>query len=144
MALNIAEHGYDVTLWNLDLAAVDALIASAGVLALRLVRCDTIEALVVAMPVPSAIILLVPARDLVDLIIDALIPFLAAGDTIIDGGNSNFRDTIARAKRLELAGLAYLGIGVYGGSDGARCGPSIMAGGTAATYASIALVLEAI
>jgi len=108
------------------------------------VRCDTIEALVVAMPVPRAIILLVPAGDPVDLNIDALIPFLAAGDTIIDGGNSDFRDTIARTKRLEAAGLAYLGIGVSGGSDGARRGPSIMAGGTAATYASIAPVLETI
>ena len=73
-----------------------------------------------------------------------MIPFLAAGDTIIDGGNSDFRDTIARTKRLEAAGLAYLGIGVSGGSDGARRGPSIMAGGTAATYASIAPVLETI
>lgn len=96
------------------------------------------------MPVPRAIILLVPAGDPVDLNIDALIPFLAAGDTIIDGGNSDFRDTIARTKRLEAAGLAYLGIGVSGGSDGARRGPSIMVGGTAATYASIAPVLETI
>tara|TARA_B110000208_G_scaffold33031_1_gene43469 strand:+ start:366 stop:650 length:285 start_codon:yes stop_codon:yes gene_type:complete len=54
LALNIAEHGHDVILWNLDLAAVDGLIASAGDLALRLVRCDTIEALVVAVPVPRA------------------------------------------------------------------------------------------
>ena len=144
LALNIAEQGHDVALWSLDLAAVDGLIASAGNLALRLVRCDTIEALVVAIPVPRAIILLVPAGDPVDLNIDALIPFLAAGDTIIDGGNSDFRDTIARTKRLEAAGLAYLGIGVSGGSDGARRGPSIMAGGTAATYASIAPVLETI
>ena len=144
LALNIAEQGHDVAVWNLDLAAVDGLIASAGNLAPRLVRCDTIEALVVAMPVPRAIILLVPAGDPVDLNIDALIPFLAAGDTIIDGGNSDFRDTIARTKRLEAAGLAYLGIGVSGGSDGARRGPSIMAGGTAATYASIAPVLETI
>ena len=144
LALNIAEQGHDVAVWNLDLAVVDGLIASAGNLAPRLVRCDTIEALVVAMPVPRAIILLVPAGDPVDLNIDALIPFLATGDTIIDGGNSNFRDTIARTKRLEAAGLAYLGIGVSGGSDGARRGPSIMAGGTAATYASIAPVLETI
>ena len=144
LALNIAEQGHDVAVWNLDLAAVDGLIASAGNLAPRLVRCDTIEALVVAMPVPRAIILLVPAGDPVDLNIDALIPFLATGDTIIDGGNSDFRDTIARTKRLEAAGLAYLGIGVSGGSDGARRGPSIMAGGTAATYASIAPVLETI
>jgi|TARA_B110000259_G_scaffold31620_1_gene34689 6-phosphogluconate dehydrogenase len=144
LALNIAEHGHDVALWNLDFAAVDGLIASAGNLASRLVRCETVKALVGAIPKPRAIILLVPAGAPVDIIIDELIPLLSAGDTIIDGGNSDFRDTISRTKRLEAAGLAYLGIGVSGGSEGARRGPSIMAGGTAATYASVAPVLEAI
>ena len=96
LALNIAEQGHDVALWSLDLAAVDGLIASAGNLALRLVRCDTIEALVVAIPVPRAIILLVSAGDPVVLHIDSLLPFLAAVDTIIDGGTSNLRDPLAR------------------------------------------------
>ena len=144
LALNIAENGYDVGLWNLDLAAVDNLIASAGDLASRLVKCESVQGLVETMPTPRAIILLVPAGAPVDLTIDELIPLLSAGDTIIDGGNSDFRDTISRTKRLEAEGLAYLGVGVSGGSEGARHGPSIMAGGTVATYASIAPVLEAI
>jgi len=144
LALNIAENGHDVAIWNLDLAPVDALIASAGDLAPRLIRCDDISNLVHALPAPRAIILLVPAGKAIDTCIDELLPLLSPGDTIIDGGNSDFRDTIERTKRLEKVGLAYLGIGVSGGAEGARRGPSMMAGGTSATYAALKPVLTAI
>ena len=144
LALNIAENGYDVAIWNLDLSAVDALIASAGDLAPRLIRCDEISNLVHSLPAPRAIILLVPAGKAVDRCIDELLPLLSSGDTIIDGGNSDFRDTIERTKRLEEVGLAYLGIGVSGGAEGARRGPSMMAGGTSATYVAVEPVLTAI
>ena len=144
LALNIAENGYDIAIWNLDLSAVDSLIASAGDLALRLARCDNIINLVHNLAAPRAIILLVPAGKAVDSCIDELLPLLSPGDTIIDGGNSDFRDTIERTKRLEEAGLAYLGIGVSGGAEGARRGPSMMAGGTRANYAAVEPVLTAI
>ena len=126
LALNIAENGTDVALWNLDLLDIDALIASAGPLAQKLKKSDSIKAMVQAMPQPRAIILLVPAGTPVDQTIDNLIPLLSSGDTIIDGGNSDFRDTVARCRRVEAAGLAYLGIGISGGAEGARHGPSIM------------------
>ena len=144
LALNIAENGYDIAIWNLDLSAVDSLIASAGDLALRLARCDNIINLVHNLAAPRAIILLVPAGKAVDSCIDELLPLLSLGDTIIDGGNSDFRDTIERTKRLEEVGLAYLGIGVSGGAEGARRGPSMMAGGTRANYAAVEPVLAAI
>lgn len=144
LALNIAENGHDIAIWNLDLSAVDLLIASAGDLASRLVKCDKIINLVHNLAAPRAIILLVPAGKAVDRCIDELLPLLSPGDTIIDGGNSDFRDTIERTKRLEEAGLAYLGIGVSGGAEGARRGPSMMAGGTKANYAAVEPVLAAI
>ncbi|MDS9950572.1 MAG: NADP-dependent phosphogluconate dehydrogenase, partial [Planktomarina sp.] len=144
LALNIAENGYDIAIWNLDLSAVDSLIASAGDLAPRLARCDNIVNLVHNLAAPRAIILLVPAGKAVDSCIDELLPLLSPGDTIIDGGNSDFRDTIERTKRLEEVGLAYLGIGVSGGAEGARRGPSMMAGGTRANYAAVEPVLAAI
>ncbi len=144
LALNIAENGFDITLWNLDLSTVDTLIAEAGELAPKLHKADDIADLVAKMPTPRAIILLVPAGKPVEMTIDTLIPLLSPGDTIIDGGNSDFRETIARTKRVEAAGLAYLGVGVSGGSEGARHGPSMMAGGTAATYTAIEPVLQAI
>ena len=144
LALNIAENDYDITLWNLDLSTVDDLIGSAGDLAPRLHKASDIEDMVAKMASPRAIILLVPAGKPVEMTIDTLIRLLSPGDTIIDGGNSDFRETIARTKRVEAAGLAYLGVGVSGGAKGARHGPSMMAGGTAATYAAIEPVLQAI
>jgi 6-phosphogluconate dehydrogenase len=144
LALNFAEKGHDVALWNLELEAVDRLIASAGDLATRLQRCETLMDMVVALPVPRSIVLMIPAGAPVDQTIAALRPLLSAGDTIIDGGNSDFRDTITRTKGLEAAGLSYLGIGVSGGAEGARRGPSMMVGGTGSSYGRVAPILEAI
>ena len=144
LALNFAEKGHDVALWNLELEAVDRLIASAGDLATRLQRCETLIDMVAALPVPRSIVLMIPAGAPVDQTIAALRPLLSPGDTIIDGGNSDFRDTITRTKGLEAAGLSYLGIGVSGGAEGARRGPSMMVGGTGSSYSRVAPILEAI
>ena len=100
LALNFAEKGHDVALWNLELEAVDRLIASAGDLATRLQRCETLIDMVAALPVPRSIVLMIPAGAPVDQTIGALRPLLSPGDTIIDGGNSDFRDTITRTKGL--------------------------------------------
>ena len=81
LALNIAENGTDVALWNLDLLDIDALIASAGPLAQKLKKSDSVKAMVQAMPQPRAIILLVPAGTPVDHTIDNLIPLLSSGVT---------------------------------------------------------------
>ena len=144
LALNFAEKGQNVALWNLDLDMVDRLIASAGDLSARLQRCESLADLVTALPVPRAIVLMIPAGRPVDQTIAALLPLLSAGDTIIDGGNSDFRDTMIRTKTLEDAGLSYLGIGVSGGAEGARRGPSMMVGGTGSSYSRVAPILEAI
>ena len=144
LALNIADKGYDLAIWNLKMLSVDALIESAGNLALRLHKCDNIANLVNALPTPRVIILLVPAGQAVDDSIDGLLPHLSQGDTIIDGGNSDFRDTIERTNRLEKLGFSYLGVGVSGGEEGARWGPSLMAGGTRGSYESVEPILTSI
>jgi 6-phosphogluconate dehydrogenase len=144
LALNIAENGYDLALYNLDGSTVDALMAGAGDLAPRLTKTESVAALVQALPAPRAIILLVPAGAPVDASIEALIPLLAPGDTIIDGGNSDFRETQARTARLEAAGLQYLGVGVSGGEEGARHGPSMMVGGSKAVWTALQPMFEAI
>ena len=144
LALNFAEKGQDVALWNIELEVVDRLIASAGDLAARLQRCETLSNLVAALSAPRAIVLMIPAGEPVDQTIAALCPLLSAGDTIIDGGNSDFRDTVTRTKSLEEVGLSYLGIGVSGGAEGARWGPSMMVGGTRSSYSRVAPILEAI
>ncbi|WP_147127371.1 NADP-dependent phosphogluconate dehydrogenase [Shimia ponticola] len=144
LALNMAENGHDVALYNLDSSTIDALIDRAGDLAPRLSKADSIEALVASMPTPRAILMMVPAGDPVDQTIDALLPHLAPGDTIIDGGNSDFRDTQARVKRVEDAGFRFLGVGVSGGEEGARKGPSMMVGGSPEAWEPIQPILEAI
>lgn len=144
LALNIAEKGRDISLYNLQEETVDALISDAGPLADHLKKTTSVEELVSSMTAPRAIILLVPAGKPVEMSIDALIEHLEPGDTIIDGGNSDFRDTQARTSKVEAADLRYLGIGISGGAEGARHGPSMMVGGTPSAYAPIKSTIEAI
>ena len=144
LAKNIAEHGHGIALYNLEGETVDALIARAGDLAPRLHKADTVADLVSAMPAPRAVLLLVPAGAAVDASIDALIPLLQKGDTIIDCGNSDFRETQARTARVEAEGLQYLGVGVSGGEEGARHGPSMMVGGSQAVWQNLQPIFEAI
>lgn len=144
LALNMAENGHDISLYNLDASTIDTLISNAGDLAPRLAKTESVEALVASMQSPRAIILLVPAGAPVDASIDALLPLLKSGDTIIDGGNSDFRETRARTERVEAAGLQFLGVGVSGGEEGARHGPSMMVGGSPKSWEPIRPILEAI
>jgi 6-phosphogluconate dehydrogenase len=93
---------------------------------------------------PRRIMMLVPAGKIVDLVIDEISPLLQPGDILIDGGNSHFRDTDARIARLQPTGIHFTGMGVSGGEDGARLGPSMMPGGNAQGYAELKNILEAI
>jgi len=144
LALNIAENGHDIALFNLDPTTIDALIERAGDLAPRLTKSVSVKEMVEALKPPRAIILLVPAGAPVDSSINELLQHLEPGDTIIDGGNSDFKDTQKRTAQVEAAGLQYLGVGVSGGEDGARHGPSMMVGGSPAAWAPIRPIFEAI
>jgi 6-phosphogluconate dehydrogenase len=76
----------------------------------------------------------------VDDFIQQLLPYLEQGDIIIDGGNSNFPDTIRREKELADRGILFVGSGVSGGEEGARYGPSLMPGGSSEAWYSYSLV----
>ena len=93
---------------------------------------------------PRKIMLLVPAGNPVDSMIDRLLPLLDYGDLIIDGGNSHFGDTERRFKFLESKKINFIGAGVSGGSKGARCGPSIMPGGNKESYLNIKSIFESV
>ena len=93
---------------------------------------------------PKVILLLVPAGKIVDAVIDELQPLLSAGDIIIDAGNSHFNDTTTRVKKLSEQGLHFFGMGISGGEEGARIGPSMMPGGDKEAYLFVKPVLEAI
>ena len=88
--------------------------------------------------------LMVQAGKPVDEFIDMLIPLLEPGDIIIDGGNSNYNDSIRRTAYLESKGLLFIGTGVSGGEEGARHGPSIMPGGSSAAWAHVKPIFQSI
>jgi 6-phosphogluconate dehydrogenase len=141
LALNIAEKGFTVAVWNRTAAKTRAFEQEAGALAANVVATETLEELVAAVKGPRAIILMVPAGAPVDEQIAALDPYLDPDDMIIDAGNANFRDTIRRGEDLARP---FLGIGVSGGEDGARHGPAIMGGGDPANWARVEPILTAI
>ncbi|PKM52353.1 MAG: 6-phosphogluconate dehydrogenase (decarboxylating) [Firmicutes bacterium HGW-Firmicutes-7] len=90
---------------------------------------ETIEQLVLSLEKPRAVWIMVTAGVAVDSVIDSLLPFLSPGDTIIDGGNSRFTDTLRRGDALQEKGLFFVDAGTSGGTSGARNGACMMVGG---------------
>ena len=144
LALNIAENGYPIAVFNRTPAVTDAFIAGAGDLAAKLTPAKTLQDFVAAITPPRSIILMVPAGPVVDDQIAALRPLLGPGDLIIDAGNANYADTERRSRETANDAFDFMGIGVSGGEDGARHGPSIMAGGDAAQWDRVGSILETI
>ena len=144
LALNIADNGYHVAVYNRTASRTDEFAASAGELADRVTACATLEDFVAALRPPRPGISMVKAGEPVDQQIAALKPLLDANDIIIDAGNANFRDTMRRVTDLEGSGLTFIGMGVSGGEEGARRGPSIMVGGAEEAWRRVEPVLTAI
>jgi 6-phosphogluconate dehydrogenase len=143
LALNMADKGFTVSVFDVSAQRVEKFIAGRGQGA-KIHGCSSMQELVGSLALPRKIMLMVPAGKPVDEIIEALIVLLDAGDIIIDGGNSHFSDTSRRTRRLEAKGLLYVGAGVSGGEEGALLGPSIMPGGSAAAWPSVKPIFQAI
>jgi 6-phosphogluconate dehydrogenase len=141
LVLNMADHGFSVAGYDKDAGQVEALTKeSAG----RTIRsAGDIVDFIALLRKPRAVMLLVPAGAPVDSVIKDLLPHLDKGDLIIDAGNSYFKDTDVRARNLATKGVQFLGVGVSGGEEGARHGPSIMPGGPKEAYERVRPVLEA-
>ncbi len=144
LALNIAEKGFRIAVWNRTTAVTHSFAAEAGALAANIVPTESLADLVAAIAPPRAIILMVPAGDPVDQQIAALTPLLGPDDLIVDAGNANFHDTDRRSAAAAKGGPRFMGMGVSGGEEGARHGPAIMAGGDQADWQRMAPVLTAI
>lgn len=97
----------------------------------------SIEELVQSLAAPRVIWLMVPAGELTDAVIKEVSTFLAAGDILIDGGNSNYKDTIKRAAQLAEKNIHFLDVGTSGGTSGARSGACTMIGGNKAAFESV-------
>ena len=144
LSLNIAEKGNKIAVFNRSPEATREFYANAGALQGQLIPCETIESFVAAIRPPRPIIIMIKAGEPVDQQMELLKPFLDRGDIMIDAGNANFRDTMRRFDNLKDSGFTFIGMGVSGGEEGARHGPSIMVGGTEDSYKRVEKVLTSI
>jgi 6-phosphogluconate dehydrogenase len=142
LALNLDDHGIRVAIHDVD---VDHMLAFARRHEDRdLVPAERIGDLVEALERPRRILLSIPVGEPVDQALVAMAPWLGAGDIVLDGGNSHWVDTARRGRMLAERGIRLLGVGISGGSEGARHGPSLMPGGPREAYDEVAPVLESI
>lgn len=143
LARNLARNGYTVALHNRSVEKTDALLAAHGDEG-DFIKTETMQELVDSLETPRRVLIMVKAGAPVDSVIEQLVPLLEDGDIIIDGGNSNFHDTIRREADLAKKNLHFVGVGVSGGEEGALLGPSIMPGGSKESYDALGPLLEKI
>ncbi len=143
LAMNIADAGFPVAVYNRTREKTDTLVkdyAGSGTLA----PFFDLPSFVGSLASPRIVLLMVQAGDAVDAVIGQVVPLLAEGDVIIDAGNSFFRDTQRREKATRERGMYFVGMGVSGGEEGARKGPSIMPGGSWEAWEIIRPIVERI
>jgi 6-phosphogluconate dehydrogenase len=143
LVLNMESRGFRVSVYNRSLEKVDNFL-SGRAKGKNIVGTHSMEELVDSLSRPRKIMLMIKAGKAVDDMIDTLMPFLAPGDIIIDGGNTHFPDTDRRTKLVESEGFLYIGTGVSGGEEGALHGPSIMPGGSREAWPYVKPVFQAI
>ncbi|MCX2574511.1 NADP-dependent phosphogluconate dehydrogenase [Pedobacter sandarakinus] len=142
LLLNMADKGFAVTGYDKDRKMIAKLEEEGQ--KHQLEGFDNIDAFINSLQTPRTLILLVPAGPIVDSVISELKPLLSKGDIIIDSGNSHFTDTNRRVDELEKDGLHFFGMGISGGEEGARFGPSMMPGGDKDAYNVVKDVFEAV
>jgi 6-phosphogluconate dehydrogenase len=142
LALNIADRGYKVAVFNRSADVARAVVAENP--KQGLVAHATLTELVGGLARPRRILVMVKAGAPVDQVLADLVPLLDAGDVVIDGGNTYFPETQRREKALSDKGVHFVGMGISGGEEGARFGPSLMPGGHAAAWEATRPVFEAI
>lgn len=143
LLLNMADHGFSVIGYDKNPNKTKLFEASADK-GTTVKGVNSLSEMIDLLKIPRKIMMLVPAGAPVDSVISDLLPLLVKGDIIIDGGNSHYVDTLKRIKFLEEKGLHFMGIGVSGGEEGARRGPSIMPGGDKEAYQEVAPILKAV
>jgi len=140
--LNVADHGFSASGLDVDPEKVDALKKESE--GKSVIGTTKIEEFIASLKPPRVIMMLVPAGKAVDNVIEDLLPLVEKRDIIIDGGNSHFDDTDRRFDYLSSKDIHFMGIGVSGGSKGARFGPSMMPGGDEKVYGRVQPIFEAV
>ena len=143
LVLNMANNGFTVAVYNRTTAKVDDFIGDRAQ-GKSIIGTHTPEELIANLKKPRRVMMMVQAGDAVDRVIDSLLPLLDPGDILIDGGNSNYQDTVRRTEQLTQKGFLYIGTGVSGGEEGALKGPSIMPGGNPSAWPHVRDIFQAI
>ena len=143
LVLNMERNGFTVAVFNRHTEKVDAFVNGRGA-GKKFIGCHSIEELCANLESPRRIMMMIKAGKAVDEMIEKLVPHLAPGDILIDGGNSFYQDTIRRTNDLAAKGIRFIGTGVSGGEEGALLGPSIMPGGNAEAWPYVKPVFQAI
>ncbi|WP_214225111.1 NADP-dependent phosphogluconate dehydrogenase [Pedobacter sp. B4-66] len=142
LLLNMADNGFQVTGYDKDARMLQKLEEDGK--AHNLKGFESLVDFVQSLELPRRIMLLVPAGAIVDSVIQEVVPLLDKGDMIIDSGNSHYTDTSRRAIELSDKGIHFFGMGISGGEEGARFGPSMMPGGDKTAYNAVKPILEAV
>ena len=142
LALNMADHGYDVSVYNYTPDLTEQFLQERP--HEKITGYFELKDFLASLKRPRKIMLMIMAGAPVDSMLDQLLPILDTGDIIIDGGNSYFGDTRRRYDRCREDGIHFYGMGISGGETGARRGPAIMPGGNKETYPEIQPIYEAI
>lgn len=142
LALNLERNGFAVGGFDLNDARRESF--SQRTQGKRAYAARSLSELVAGLATPRRLLLMVPAGAAVDAVLAQLRKMLAAGDVVIDGGNTRFDDTQRRMLELEGSGILYVGAGVSGGEQGALHGPALMPGGHAQAWPLVAPMLQAI
>jgi 6-phosphogluconate dehydrogenase len=143
LLLNMADHHFAVIGFDKD-TTKGATLESAASPGTSVKGVSTLPEMVEQLKTPRKLMMLVPAGPIVDAVINDLLPLLENGDIVIDGGNSHYTDTLRRINFLQDKGIHFMGMGVSGGEEGARKGPSIMPGGDTLAWQQVKPILEAV
>lgn len=142
LAWNIESRGYNVAVYNRSSEKTDEMVKESE--GKNIHPTYSIEEFVNSLEKPRKILLMVKAGPATDKTIDSLLPLLDNDDILIDGGNTNYQDTIRRNTALAESGVNFIGMGVSGGEVGALTGPSLMPGGQKEAFDKVSDILEAI
>ncbi len=141
LVLNMDDHGYTVAVYNRTYSIVQDFLSGPGK-ETQVIGTSSLNEFLGKLKRPRKIMLMVKAGEVVDNIIDQLLPSLEQGDVVIDGGNSNYQDSNRRYSRLKERGIFFIGAGVSGGEEGARHGPSIMPGGNSQAWPLVKSIFQ--
>lgn len=143
LALNFESKGFSVSVFDIDQKKVEKFV-NGRAKEKNIKGAYSYSEFAGQLAKPRRALMMVTAGKTVDVVIEAMLPFMESGDILIDGGNTHFPDTTRRVKYLESKGMQFVGSGVSGGEEGALLGPALMPGGSPGAWEHIKPMFQAI